>query len=99
MTQKCIELYIDNHTSVDEVIQTGIHEFSHYILEYQNGHSEIWKQTTGLLMALVDIIVQRPPGTGIIWVSYEFGLNCTKLHNVDFETFVFQNFISTVYTI
>ena len=86
---KCIEIYIDNHSCVDKTVQTGCHEISHFLLGYQSGHSEIWKQTTGLLMAIVDIILQRPKGTRVAWIPFVYGLNFTKLHNIDFDTFVY----------
>ena len=59
LTPVRIELFIGNHHNVDGVIATLIHEIGHMLLPYHHQHYLIWKETTGLLLSLVDDMLGR----------------------------------------
>ena len=83
-----IDLYIRNHSSMDQLVSTFLHELAHSLTHLNVRHGHQWVETTALLFALVEKILERPPGTNVCWTPYQFGLNCVRLPN-DCDIFVF----------
>ena len=83
-----IDLYIRNHSSMDQLVSTFLHELAHSLTHLNVRHGHQWVETTALLFALVEKILERPPGTNVCWAPYQFGLTCVRLPN-DCDIFVF----------
>ena len=83
-----IDLYIRNHSSMDHLVSTFLHELAHSLTHLNVRHGHQWVETTALLFAFVEKILERPSGTNVCWAPYQFGLNCVRLPN-DCDIFVF----------
>ena len=66
-----IDLYIRNHSSIDQLISMFLHELAHSLTHLNVRHGHQWVETAALLFALVERIFERPSGSNMCWVPYD----------------------------
>ncbi|MCG8049375.1 MAG: hypothetical protein JAY66_27480 [Candidatus Thiodiazotropha taylori] len=74
-----IILHIKKHQSLYHLFSTLAHELGHVLIDYQHDHDLIWNETTGLVAAIISVILNMRKN--FLFCPFQFGVNLVKKTN------------------